>query len=498
MSAMTQGSLVSPRAALRASGLRAARDVFRRAPWSTGYRRRLMLTDAAVIVAAIALTDVVRGEAATLPAEAWRVALSLGLAVLWMAALLGSRSYDPRVFGSGPMEYHRVFDASWRLFSVVTVVAFLVAADAARTYLLVTLPVGLAGLLTFRYAWRQWLHRHRAERGMTTAVLAVGLREQAERLIQELNETRPDFGYRVVGVCIPTGTVRAGEEVAGVPVLGDLRTAGTVAQQIGADCVAVSSSDAITADVVRKLGWQLEPVGVDLMLTAELAGVAGPRITITPASGVALLHVDAPRFEGPKFLLKAAVDWVGAAVLTLVLAPVLAAIALAVKVTSPGPALFRQERVGLGGRRFNMLKFRTMDVDAEARAAALKQQANDGAGPLFKQRHDPRITRIGRVLRRYSLDELPQLFNVLGGSMSLVGPRPPLPAEASAYEARMRRRFLVKPGLTGLWQVGGRSDLEWEECVRLDVYYAENWTLFGDLMILARTARAVLTGAGAY
>ena len=497
MTTVTQGAPVSPRGSSRARGLRVTRAAFRANGWYRPYRARLLVSDGVVVTTAVGVATAVRAlafDGVGLDGTLFAV----GLALAWAAALLGQRSYDPRTFGSGPLEFHRVFDASWKLFSVVAVAAFLMHADGVRSYLFVALPLGTVGLLGTRYLWRAWLHRHRAGRGMTTAVLAIGLREQAERLIAQMND-RPDSGYRVVGVCVPTGAVRAGEEILGVPVLGDLRTAGVVAAQVGADCVAVSGSDAITADVVRRLGWELEPVGVDLMLTAELADVAGPRITVTPAVGVSLLHVDAPRFAGPKFLLKAVIDWSGAALLTLVLAPVLLATAVAVKVTSPGPVFFRQDRVGRGGRTFAMLKFRSMVVGADRQVGVVAASGgNDAAGPLFKQREDPRVTRVGRVLRRYSLDELPQLFNVLAGSMSLVGPRPPLPSEVSRYEARMRRRLLVKPGLTGLWQVGGRSDLPWEECVRLDVYYAENWTPFGDLMILARTARAVLGGRGAY
>jgi exopolysaccharide biosynthesis polyprenyl glycosylphosphotransferase len=291
--------------------------------------------------------------------------------------------------------------------------------------------------------------------------------------------------------------VQPGEEILGVPVLGDLRGAGTIAAQVGADCVAVSGSDAITADVVRRLSWELEPVGVDLMLTAELADVTGPRITVTPEQSVSLLHVDAPRFSGPKYVLKTVMDMIGAAVLTVLLAPVLFLAALAVAVSSEGPIFYVQERVGRGGRTFPMLKFRTMRVGADDEQNVLVGE-NDGNGLLFKRRRDPRVTRVGRFLRRYSFDELPQLFNVLAGQMSLVGPRPPLPREVSKYEARMRRRLLVKPGMTGLWQVGGRSDLSWEETVRLDVFYAENWTPFGDLLILARTAKAVFSSRGAY
>ena len=496
MTAVTQGAAVSARGASRARSLDATRAAFGANRWHRPYRLRLLVSDAVVVAIAVGVATVVRAAAFD-GVHPDGVVLAVCLAGAWLGALMVQRSYDPRTFGSGPLELQRVFDASWKLFSVVAVAAFLLRADGVRSYLFVALPLGAVGLLAERYGWRTWLHRHRTQ-GMTTAVLAIGLRDQAERLIQQMND-RPDSGYRVVGVCVPVGTARAGEEIRGVPVLGDLQTAGVIAGQVGADCVAVSGSDAITADVVRRLGWELEPVGVDLMLTAELADVAGPRITVTPAVGVSLLHVDAPRFAGPKFLLKALMDWAGAALLTILLAPVLGAVAVAVKATSRGPVFFRQDRVGRGGRTFTMLKFRTMVAGAEQRVAAvLEQGGNDGAGVLFKRRDDPRVTAVGRVLRRYSLDELPQLFNVLLGEMSLVGPRPPLPSEVSRYEARMRRRLLVKPGMTGLWQVGGRSDLPWEECVRLDVYYAENWTPFGDVMILARTARVVLSGHGAY
>jgi exopolysaccharide biosynthesis polyprenyl glycosylphosphotransferase len=363
-------------------------------------------------------------------------------------------------------------------------------------YLLFALPAGVVAVLAGRWAWRAWRHPPRATGGCTTAVLAIGLRDQAERLVHEMND-RSDSGYRVVGVCVPAGQVLPGDEILGVPVLGDLQGAGAIAREVGADCVAVSGSDAITAEAVRRLSWELEPVGVDLMLTAELADVAGPRITVTPEQSVSLLHVDAPRFEGPKYVLKTLMDWVGALVLSLLLTPVLLSVALAVAATSPGPVFYTQERVGRGGRPFSMLKFRTMRVGADRESGVLAG-VSDGNGVLFKRRDDPRVTPVGRVLRRFSLDELPQLFNVLRGQMSLVGPRPPLTGEVSKYEARMRRRLLVKPGLTGLWQVGGRSDLSWEESVRLDVFYAENWTAFGDLLILARTAKAVFTGKGAY
>ncbi|MFI2103066.1 sugar transferase [Isoptericola sp. NPDC019693] len=487
-------------AALRAARLKEVRDSFRAGSWQTEYRRRLVRTDVVVVVVAAVVAALVRGvvvaQHATPSVLGDQVLCVVVLVVAWLGSLWVGRAYDVRVFASGPAEYQRVFDASWRLVAPLALLALLLSRPGISTFLLVAVPTGVVALLLGRWVCRNWLHRRRREGACVTLVLAVGLRDQVERLVHELNDRAS--GYRVVGVCVPTSDdVRPGEEILGVPVLGDLRTAGTMAAQVGADCVAVSGSDAITADVVRRLGWELEPAGVDLMLTAELADVAGPRITITPEQSVSLLHVDAPRFTGPRYVLKSVVDWTGAALITLLLLPVMAVVAVAVRVTSRGPVLFRQDRVGRDGHTFEMLKFRSMRQGADREHTVLAGPS-DGSGALFKLHDDPRVTPVGRVLRRLSLDELPQLFNVLAGQMSLVGPRPPLPAEVSKYEARVRRRLRVKPGLTGLWQVGGRSDLSWEEGVRLDVFYAENWTVFGDLLILARTAKAVVTGRGAY
>ncbi|MFD6177818.1 MULTISPECIES: sugar transferase [unclassified Isoptericola] len=492
--------LRSRTAAARAARVKEVRDSFRAGSWQASYRRRLVRSDVVVVVGTALVAAVARGAVvrdSVTPTVLGDQVLSVAVLVAaWLASLWLARAYDVRVFASGPAEYQRVFDASWRLVAPLALLGLVVARPGVSTFLLVAVPTGVLALLVGRWVCRGWLHRQRRKGGCVTQVLAIGLKDQVERLVHELNDRQS--GYRVVGVCVPTtDDVRPGEDILGVPVLGDLRTAGAMAAQVGADCVAVSGSDAITADVVRRLGWELEPVGVDLMLTAELADVAGPRITITPEQSVSLLHVDAPRFTGPRYVLKSVVDWTGAVLITALLLPLMVVVALAVRLTSPGPVLYSQDRVGRDERTFRMLKFRSMRVGADAELAALAEQ-NDGSGVLFKLHDDPRVTAVGKVLRRLSLDELPQLFNVLAGQMSLVGPRPPLPAEVSQYESRVRRRLRVKPGLTGLWQVGGRSDLTWEEGVRLDVFYAENWTVFGDLLILARTAKAVVSGRGAY
>jgi exopolysaccharide biosynthesis polyprenyl glycosylphosphotransferase len=298
----------------------------------------------------------------------------------------------------------------------------------------------------------------------------------------------------VIGCCVP----KAREDVFhGLPVLGDLDEVVDAVRLHKADTVAVLPSAELEGPALRRLGWELEKTSAELLLAPAVTEIAGPRVSIRPVCGLPLLHVERPELHGVRRLVKGVVDRVGAVVLVVVLLPLLVGVALAVKLTSAGPVLFRQERVGRNGRVFWMLKFRTMCVDADRIAQQLAERS-DGNGVLFKMRRDPRVTRIGRLLRRYSIDELPQLLNVLRGDMSLVGPRPPLQSEVERYGFDMHRRFLMKPGLTGLWQVSGRSDLSWEDSVRVDVRYVENWSLTFDFMILWKTIGAVLRGPGAY
>jgi exopolysaccharide biosynthesis polyprenyl glycosylphosphotransferase len=281
-----------------------------------------------------------------------------------------------------------------------------------------------------------------------------------------------------------------------VPV-GGLDDVVSLAAQLKADTIAVTSASETAAQYLRQLSWQLEGSGLELLVAPGLIEVAGPRLHIRPFEGLPLLSVEQPRFEGWQRLVKGFVDRGLAALALLVLAPVFLTIGVAVQLSGPGPVLYRQERVGVNGRTFTMLKFRSMVVDAEQRLADMRT-SNMSDGPLFKMREDPRVTPVGRWLRKLSLDELPQLLNIVGGTMSLVGPRPPLPDEVARYDSQVRRRLLVKPGLTGLWQISGRSDLPWEEAVRLDLRYVENWSLAMDLLILWKTLRAVLSRSGAY
>jgi exopolysaccharide biosynthesis polyprenyl glycosylphosphotransferase len=322
-------------------------------------------------------------------------------------------------------------------------------------------------------------------------VIVVGDRRAVVALTADLRREKA-VGFEVIGACLPEpgAAFRESDEL---PVLGTLDDVPAMVRRHAADTVAVAS--AVPAQIVRRLSWGLEGSGVDLVVAPSVVDVAGPRVSVRPVAGLPLLHVDEPEFTGGRRVTKAVLDRVLAAVALVLLAPVLVPVAAAVRLGSPGPVLFRQTRVGREGREFRVVKFRTMHADAELRRAELAAR-NETDGLLFKITDDPRITRVGRFLRRTSIDELPQLLNVLRGDMSLVGPRP-LPVKDSDFTGDVRRRLLVRPGITGLWQVNGRSLLSWEDSVRLDLYYVENWSIALDLAILLRTAGAVVRGTGA-
>jgi exopolysaccharide biosynthesis polyprenyl glycosylphosphotransferase len=353
---------------------------------------------------------------------------------------------------------------------------------------LVALPVATMAGLAGRFAIRKGLHRARARGQRLRRVIVVGHELAVLDLSRRLSRDR-FHGLEVVGACPPPA-----DQGQVDTAVGAVAAAVTAAQ---ADTVVVLGCPELDGLAVRRLAWRLERDDIDLILASSLIDVAGGRTTIRPVDGLPMLHVEHPRLAGGARAVKAVVDRVGAAALLVLSVPLLLVVAGWIRLDSPGPVLFRQVRVGKDGQEFAMYKFRTMYLDAEARLAELRH-LNEQDGVLFKIRNDPRVTRVGRWLRRLSLDELPQLVNVLRGQMSLVGPRPPLPEEVAGYPDDAHRRLAVRPGMTGLWQVSGRSDLSWDEAVRLDLRYVENWSLSLDLVIMLRTLAAVCRTSGAY
>lgn len=475
----------------------------RRQSWSRQYAKRLAATDAIAVIIAVAVAYLVRFNVSGLAFVAHDfspryLSLSIVLAATWFAALSIAHSRDRRVVGTGPGEYSRVFGATWRLFAVLAIFSYVFRFDIGRGFVGFAAPLGVILLFAGRLGWRRWLRKRRLGGEYQSGIVVIGHRDTAVRLIDELHRS-PSTGYEVVGVCIPAGEIASSERLKGVPILGSMEEAARVAVDVGASAVAVTGADALTSDAVRRLGWDLEGKGIDLVLTLALVDIAGPRVIMQPVSELPLMYVDEPQFKGGKYVLKSAFDWTAAAVITLLISPVLVGIAIVIKATSPGPILFSQERVGRDGRHFKMLKFRSMVEGAHDQLGeVLALEGMSSIVPFYKPRKDPRVTTVGRFLRKYSLDELPQLLNVLRGEMSLVGPRPQIDVEVAQYDRAASRRLLVKPGLTGRWQVSGRNEIAPEDGIRMDISYVENWTLLGDVLILLRTFGVMVSGKGAY
>jgi exopolysaccharide biosynthesis polyprenyl glycosylphosphotransferase len=479
--------------------------------WQARYRRGVLLIDVgcagAAAVAAFAVRfgapashlDAPAGSHLVAHLAAYAVA-SLAFPAVWVLVLGLLRAHEPRFLFEGTEEYRKVIAAGAVVIVSVALVSYGARAQIARGWLMTLVLVATLSTLLLRYAWRKQLHRRRWQQGTCMRrALIVGYERATANLCATLQRDRY-HGLQVVGACLPERRIPGPPKViadCGVPVVGSFVDVDVAVANTGADTVVVLACPELDGLALRRLGWKLEKTETTLLVAPALLDVAGPRTTVRPVADLPLLHVEHIELTGWRRLLKNAFDRVAATLLLIVLSPFLLALAAVLKLGDGGPVFFRQTRVGHDGREFQMLKFRTMVVDAEDRLAELLTR-NDGDGVLFKIRADPRITALGRFLRRYSLDELPQLVNVLRGEMSLVGPRPPLPREVERYEDDVHRRFAVRPGITGLWQVSGRSDLPWEEAVRLDIRYVERWSLLLDMLIICRTLGAVLRRTGAY
>lgn len=462
--------------------------------WPASYVRNAAVLDLAVALLAGLVAFVGRFGNEIGPGTSRYVAFSALLPIVWALALTLARTYETRFFGVGPDEFRRVLNTGIALTACVAIASYATKSEVARGYVLVALPLVTLGTLAGRYFLRKRLHRLRRKGRCMHRTVAAGHADAVADLVRQL-QREPHHGMEIVGACVPPGARPS--HIKGVPVLGDFNSISTAADSENADTVTILASPEMHGSALRRLAWQLERNNKAFVVSPGLMDVAGPRTSIRPVAGLPLLHVEHPELVGSRHLLKSVFDRLTTAAILLLLMPLLVVIGTTVRMTSPGPALFRQARVGKNGEVFTLYKFRTMCAGAETRQGELSAH-NEHDGVLFKMHDDPRVTLLGRWLRRYSLDELPQLVNVLTGQMSLVGPRPPVPAEVAQYGDDVRRRLVVKPGLTGLWQISGRADLSWEESVRLDLRYVENWSLTMDLIILWKTGSAVIRAAGAY
>ena len=473
--------------------------------WRAPYARRLVVGDLVVLLLAIATAQVARFGISPGPrVDGLHVPypiLGLILVVSWWISLQAHRVWSPRIIGNGSEEYRRVLVATFRVFAVLALISVAFKIDASRLYLATALPLGLVGLVLERKVARVRLHKARLQGRSLENVLVVGGERSASTLAHWFAR-QPASGYAVTGVWVPDSTmpvaVALDPAVRRVPVMSaslDLEEALVTSR---ADAVVVTDTEHLGHESLRDLTWQLEGTGVDLLLSPNVLDVSSSRLTLHDVSGMPLLHLSEPQYAGAGRIGKTMFDVLGAVSILLVLSPVFLLTAVAIKLSGPGPVFYRQERVGRDGARFGMFKFRSMRVDADAELQSLLAAEGRTLAELPKLTKDPRVTRVGAFIRRFSIDELPQLFNVVKGDMSLVGPRPQRDFEVDEYDHVATRRLSVLPGMTGLWQGSGRSDLSYEESIRLDVHYVENWSMTTDLMILWRTARAVVASDGAY
>lgn len=468
----------------------------RRRKWEKQHRRRLAIADSIIVTVCALVGVVMQSSHSGRVLEPSEQAVALVVPWLLLLGLLHTRSNE--VLGLGITEYQRTAHASGLALGILAMLGVIFQWEGARFFIFVVGPVAVVALLVSRWFWRRWLHRQRLAGQCVSRTLVVGFESDVRYAIHSL-ATSGENGFQVVAVTLfdrtQTSWIPIGENR--VPVHGDVDSVATTAELIQADRIVVASSPVDHPEFVKQLSWSVEGMAAELVLSHRVSDVVGPRISFRPIDGLPMLQISIPSYEGGKHLFKRALDVVVASVALIPIMLIAPVLALIIKLDSSGPVFYRQERIGRDGKKFLMLKFRTMRVGADTELDMLRD-ANEGSGPLFKMREDPRVTRVGKMLRRLSLDELPQFWNVLTGDMSVVGPRPPLPTEVEQYGTITTRRLYIKPGITGLWQVSGRSDLSWDESVRLDLHYVENWSLIQDVQIMWRTAKVMFRPSGAY
>jgi exopolysaccharide biosynthesis polyprenyl glycosylphosphotransferase len=472
----------------------------------TFYRRGLLVTDLVVLALTTACAQVWHfgfdsDVSANGPLNFSYTALGACIVAAWWTVLHLFQTRAPKIIGAGTDEYRLVARGTFLIFGWVAIWSLMFKWDMSRGYLAIAFPLGLVGLLVGRKAWRAWLGHQRSHGNYVSNVLVIGGPRSGQEMAMWFNQNRGS-GLRVTGVWVPDAHTNKNEwlEVPDqfIPVLGNDRNLFDSLNIAEADTVIVSDTEHLGHRALRDLTWQLEGLEIDLMVSPNVMDFAGSRIHVRAVAGMPLMHLEQPQYAEAGSWPKTLFDRIFALGAIAAFSPLLIGVAAAVKLSGKGPIFYRQRRIGLDGRAFEMLKFRSMRAGADGELAGLLAAQGTSKEPLFKITNDPRITRVGAFIRRFSLDELPQLFNVLRGDMSVVGPRPQVAEEVELYDEHAYRRLSVRPGMTGLWQVSGRSDLSWEDSIRLDTYYVENWSITGDAIILWRTFRAVISSKGAY
>lgn len=477
----------------------AARAQARR--WRSAYHRRVLLADVCVLVITGTFTEWLGAVRHTRGfADTWHSTVFVALAgIVWFAALSYTRSRDLSLVSQQAEEYRRVAVATFATFFLAATADVFLSHPVSRLQF-AGFAFGAVGLTLARFLLRADVRRRRKHGKYISRVVALG-EPPAARTLSEYFARSPGAGYRLVGVCFPDAGERIGHHVdlptGSIPVLGfnDDSEIEAALESAGADTLAVVYSGHLAPERVKFLAWRMQAINTEFIVVPGLTEVAAHRLQMRPLENLPLFVVEEPTHDTPSIVTKRVLDLVLGTIGLVVALPVIAMAGLAIKLDDRGPVFYRQQRVGMDGKPFKIIKLRSMYVDTDKTPQAEQHRH----GSIFHKRtSDSCVTRVGKILRATSIDELPQLFNVLGGSMSVVGPRPLAVGEAGTDAAFIEHREHVKPGMTGLWQVSGRSDLEDKDRIRLDVSYAGNWSVVGDLVIIWRTVGAVLKRKGAY
>ena len=456
--------------------------------WKPKLRRNLAFFDFLTLVFSISLVLTLRfpntWEGTLNDYELRNIFLSLLVLGSWQFFLWLNGSRDTNILGFGADEYKRLINAALLSFTLIALISYIFKLEISRGFVLLVFPFGLFFLFIVRRVLRRRLLRARNQGRYLSRVLLLhsGISDPVEARLALAQHAGFSVVYKII---------------TGENLRFEIKDIVSNALSNNCDQIMVGQSAVISAAELRKLGWALEATNIDLIVAPAVTEIAGPRLKVSNVEGLPLLHLEQPDFSGASRITKRLLDLVLSVVGLVIISPFLIVIALVIKLFDRGSVLYFQKRIGQYNKEFTVYKFRTMYEGSHEQREKIMAETNKDPR-LAKDPQDPRVTKPGLFLRRWSIDEIPQIINVIKGEMSLVGPRPPLAEEVNKYEKSETRRLLVKPGLTGLWQVSGRSELDWEDAVRLDLYYVENWSLTLDVLIIIRTAAAVWRGEGAY
>ena len=480
--------------------------------WRFAFVASLIAIDLAVMLLSLTVSLVINGAAFDAIGDVMPFWLFLILfSLIWLLCLAFAGTYHRHVTADGYELYAKIINASLLTIISYCSLAFIFKLALPRTALIIAPVIAFFLDIIARWQMRQALHRHRSKGSCKYRTVVIGSSDGINKALQTMRNCM-NWGYEPVAVCpieadpaskdayvvtsyTPDANIEGSSKLKVIPFNSAFPR---ICESLGVQEVYVADVLSRDSEMLHGLSLAVESLGMELALVVSLADVSGHRLYLRNTTEQPVLLASLPQYTGAANVIKRLLDIIGSLCALIISSPILLGVAIAIKLDDGGPVFFSQTRIGLHGKPFKMYKFRSMVTNAEELKKKLAEETGQEDRFIFKMKDDPRITKVGHFIRKTSLDEFPQFYNVLKGDMSLVGPRPALPEEVARYGSLYSARLLAKPGITGPWQVSGRSDLSQEQSEYLDVSYIENWSIAGDLAILAKTVMVIFTGRGSY